>query len=492
VLYHGLVLFLLFWLVVQLTDFRVAAISSVVIAVLAVHVEPVAWIMGRKDILYALFSLLSMHFYLRFRKQTHIRSKILLYCAIIVCSVAAYMSKISAVILPVLLVLIAICESIDSDASNKVRLTRKDFTRIALEITPVLLLALIAYIGYRYNQEQYGVLARAYTYSPSDYLKVAFLINPLVLTELPKLIVAPNNLSIFYNDPALNTLFTWHHYVKAISVFSLIGLAVWHMWRTNIKALLLLTCFFVILLPYGNWKYFGFSYADRYLYFAVLFLIPALVSYLHPYMYQTNRWGLKIGIITVFLITIYNNYTYRQQHLYVWQNGETLWRNAISSPNASLRAYNSLTEYYITRASYAKKSEKTVLLEKAKANNQTIFNMPIKQGDPRLLAISYHNEGLITHDLSEQLQAFNQALDILPTYSDAMQSIALCYFKLAQREVDANKKSLYAQKSLHYFRQHIENPSSLSYTRSHSLEMLYQLKTKFPNLEIPDLDNAIR
>ena len=69
VLYHGFVLFLLFWLLVQLTDIRVAIISLGIIAVLAVHTEPVAWIMGRKDILYALFSLLSMNFYLRFRQK---------------------------------------------------------------------------------------------------------------------------------------------------------------------------------------------------------------------------------------------------------------------------------------------------------------------------------------------------------------------------------------------------------------------------------------
>ena len=110
-------------------------------------------------------------------------SRILLYSATVICSVAAYLSKISAVVLPVLLVLIALFESVDANTSNRVQLGRKNLTLISLEIAPILMLALIVYGGYQSILEQYGVLSRAYPYSASDYLKVAFVINPLILIE---------------------------------------------------------------------------------------------------------------------------------------------------------------------------------------------------------------------------------------------------------------------------------------------------------------------
>jgi len=491
VLYHGFVLFLLFWLLIQLTDFRVAIISLGIISVLAVHVEPVAWIMGRKDILCALFCLLSMHFYLRFRRQKQHKTRILLYSATVICSIAAYLSKISAVILPMLLALIAVFESIDTNGYARVQCGRKNLTRIALEIAPILLLALIVYGGYQSVLEHFGVLARAHPYSVSDHLIVAFVVNPLVLVEYLKIVIAPDNLSVFYTEPSIDTVFTWRHYVQAISVFALVGLIAWHMWRTNRKALLLLTCFFVILLPYGNWKYFGFSHANRYIYFAVLFLVPAVVAYLLPYFRQTKSWVVKISLVTVFLVVMFNNFAYRQQNLYVWQNGETLWLNEVSRPNAPLRVYNGLTSYYISRAADAKKTERIGWLKKAKASNQMIFNMPIKQHDQGSLAVTYYNEGFVTDDLFEQLQAFEHALDITPTYPAALQAAALCYFNLAQGEQTANKRTLYAQQSLQYYRRLFENPGTLSDSRDQHLMMLYQLKTKFPELEIPELNSTM-
>jgi hypothetical protein len=182
-----------------------------------------------------------------------------------------------------------------------------------------------------------------------------------------------------------------------------------------------------------------------------------------------------------------NNYTYRKEHIYVWQNGEALWLNAISHADAPLRVYNSLTEYYITRAAYARNADRQYWFNKGKANNQKIFNMPIRQNDQGLLAITYYNEGLMTDDLFEQLQLFKQALEILPTYSAAMQGIALCYFRLAELETDASTKNLYAQKSLEYFRKFLDNPGTLSDQRDKQLEVIDQLKTKFPSLEIQQL-----
>jgi hypothetical protein len=492
VLYHGLVIFLAFWLLVRLINFRVAVISISIIAVLAVHTEPVAWIMGRKDILSALFCLLSMHLYLRYKRQSQKGLQILLYGAMTVCSVAAYLSKISALVLPILLALVALFEAIDADKSKRAQFGGKYLTRTALEIAPVLLLAIGVFAAYHSNQENYGVLARVHEYSVSDYLKVAFIINPLVLIEYIKMVVAPYNFFAFYDEPSLDTVSNWFHYTKAISVFSIIGLIAWHMWRTNRKALIFLTCFFVILLPYANWKHFGFWYANRYVYFAALFLVPALVSYLLPYFNQSKNWSVKVALLTVFLLVVFNNYNYRQEHLYVWQNGETLWLNEVSRPDAPLVAYNNLTSYYISRAKYSTETARGGWLDKAKAINQVIFNMPIRQRDQELLAITHVNGAATTDDALQKLDAYTQAIDIAPGYSTAQFGMAITNYKLAMSEQNEEQKMLYAQQSLHYFRQHLDNSGTLSSTRDRHSVILNQLQAKFPGLEIPELNNTVQ
>lgn len=81
---------------------KVAALTAFFFGVHPMHVESVAWITERKDVLVACFYLFSMIGYLRYRKQSNLKHQLVF----ILSGVAAMLAKPSAVTLPLALLLI--------------------------------------------------------------------------------------------------------------------------------------------------------------------------------------------------------------------------------------------------------------------------------------------------------------------------------------------------------------------------------------------------
>jgi protein O-mannosyl-transferase len=103
VLLHALNTALLFLLLDALTGRRGrSAVVAALFAVHPLHVETVAWVADRKDLLAAFFSLLAIAAYLRYAR----RGSITAYVASLAAFVLAILSKAMAVTLPVLLLLL--------------------------------------------------------------------------------------------------------------------------------------------------------------------------------------------------------------------------------------------------------------------------------------------------------------------------------------------------------------------------------------------------
>jgi tetratricopeptide (TPR) repeat protein len=119
---------LVFWLIILLVkDFRVAAIVSALFGLHTMHVESVAWVSERKDVLYAFFFLISLVSYIYYV----IKQNKLLYLASITLFLLSLLSKGMAVSL--VLTLIAV----------DFYLGRKLAKKVVLEKIPYLLLALL-------------------------------------------------------------------------------------------------------------------------------------------------------------------------------------------------------------------------------------------------------------------------------------------------------------------------------------------------------------
>lgn len=124
---HLLATLAVFWFLLLLTESRgLAAVASLFFGIHPLHVESVAWISGRKDLLYGLFYLVSCACYVRWVRQSRKRDLVFALLAF----VASLLSKGMAVTLPLTLVAIDLY------------LRRPWNARVALEKTPFLALAL--------------------------------------------------------------------------------------------------------------------------------------------------------------------------------------------------------------------------------------------------------------------------------------------------------------------------------------------------------------
>lgn len=103
IIFHFLNVLLVFYVVFLLTKERaIAAISALLFGIHPLHVESVAWISERKDLLYSFFYLASLITYIMYRKRNNSYK---LYFLAIVLFLLSLFSKSAAVTLPLILVL---------------------------------------------------------------------------------------------------------------------------------------------------------------------------------------------------------------------------------------------------------------------------------------------------------------------------------------------------------------------------------------------------
>ncbi len=162
-IFNSLLVMLLAW---RLTTRRwVGCVAGLLFAVMPVHVEAVAWLSSRKDLLATLFLLGSANLYLAARMpRTHVmpsesfvrrvrESKRVAYSLSVLLFVFALMSKMTAVVLPALLLLLELFRGPSLHAASKPRraLMAAPFWGIAILFT-----ALASHIGSGLMREPYG------------------------------------------------------------------------------------------------------------------------------------------------------------------------------------------------------------------------------------------------------------------------------------------------------------------------------------------------
>jgi protein O-mannosyl-transferase len=128
VLFHLANVVLVFFLVLLLSRRRATAvIAACLFALHPMHVESVAWITERKDVVYAFFYLSALIFYLRFIQQGNRTN----YWMVSVCFILSLFSKTTAITLPLVLFLI--------DIYYRRKVTKQTF----LEKLPLLFFSLV-------------------------------------------------------------------------------------------------------------------------------------------------------------------------------------------------------------------------------------------------------------------------------------------------------------------------------------------------------------
>ncbi len=163
---------------------RIASLSALLFGVHPMHVESVAWVTGRKDVLYALFYLSALAGYVRYLEVKG-RERILPYCLVFLFFVLSLLSKSAAVTLPALLFLLDFY------------LARAFSSRLILEKLPFLALSVIFGWLAITGQASGGSLGRSYALSMPDRLCIT---SYSYLFYIVKFFI-PIKLSAFYPYP---------------------------------------------------------------------------------------------------------------------------------------------------------------------------------------------------------------------------------------------------------------------------------------------------
>lgn len=293
----------------QLTrNLHLAAIAALLFGVHSLHVESVAWISERKDVLYTFFYLLSLYSYIRYvpkRDQKWFGLSLLFF-------LLSCLSKGQAVTLAVTLFLV--------DIYMERKWTE---LKVLAEKIPFLIMALI--FGIVAFRAQLGADATIMANFPIQQ-RVAFASYGLVMYILK--LFYPFALSAYYPYPILGNVgdvpfIYWFCILPAIAFITLLFVS----WKRS-KPLFFGIGFFLLnivlllqLLPVGR-----AIMADRYAY------IPSIGYFFLAGFFLTNRKYIKLekvawviaGVYTVVLMFL----TFQQSK--VWLNSDTLWSDAIA------------------------------------------------------------------------------------------------------------------------------------------------------------------
>jgi tetratricopeptide (TPR) repeat protein len=325
------------------SQYRTALTASVIAASLfglhPLHVESVAWISERKDVLCTFFALLSLIMYVQFvvREEQYERRY---YLAGFFFFALALMSKPMAVTLPAIFMLMDIYPF----GRFSFRMTRENMTILG-EKVPFIILSLVSTVLTVMAQRTGGAIEPFAAYPLGTRILVA---SKAVVFYLSKMIF-PAGLSPYYPYPKNVSLFPLEFaapvlFFLAISILCVIA------WKKGKKVFLAVWVYYLVtLLPVIGIVQIGQqAAADRYTYIPSIgiFLLAGLgvsagIEKIHsrfPALFGGRRTALALPVILI--ISLMGVLTIHQ--ISIWKDSLTLW-------NAELRRFPGVYTAYVSR-----------------------------------------------------------------------------------------------------------------------------------------------
>lgn len=435
-----------------LISFLVAAIFGVH----PMHVESVAWVSERKDVLYSFFFLAGLISYIIFKKKE--RNRYFWLFLTFILFVFSCLSKAMAVVFPVILILI---DFLMSDTEGEKSIYKKLLKSIRSNNIFLLIpfFAVSIFFGSLAVHIQNGGDFFGTLNFVKDSRDVVNIVGPL--TVLQKLQIAsygffsylfkflfPFNLSILYPYPSLHEITAGPFSVKLwISLSGIILLAIATIWSVKKTKLYFFGLGFYLVTIIFVLQFIGvgtFMMAERYTYLPYIgfaFIPASLIAGSSQKVKNIFILLAVIFIITMMILT--------RQQVNVWYNSDTLWSKVIEkNPNNEL-ARRARGKYYYMLSSHAKtinekkKYEDKALVDfnkaiKAGTRNADVFEgmgvICVSRGDLKNALIylnvaisidpekgkSYYNRGMILDQLNkkeEAIENYNLALQYGPEFT---------------------------------------------------------------------------
>jgi len=340
-IFHSLNSILVFCLFLILSGNKIISFFvSIFFAIHPMHVESVAWISERKDVLYALFYLGSMIAYLRylnnFFKKRYLIISIILF-------IISLFTKPMAVSLPLVLFLL------DYYYDRKIE------KRVIIEKIPFFILAILFSILAIYTESD--AIEKEVLYSFSENVIFFFYRSCFYFLKL----FLPLKLSAIYPYPNKIDGFLPIEFILSPFVFTLIIILLIILFtrsKKDRKTILFGVLFFYITIaPVLQFIPVGRAIvAERYTYIPYLGLFFIIASFVFRFYdnYVKNRPTFKVLFLLLFCIVVASSGYLTWQRCHIWRNGIIFWSDFIKNNPDSPAGYNGRGSAYFLIGDYDK------------------------------------------------------------------------------------------------------------------------------------------
>ena len=292
----------------------VAFLTALLFGIHPMHIESVAWVSGRKDVLYVFFFLISLIAYLKYRSGPNKQTGWILLS--LTSFMFALLSKSMAMTLPLILLLIDYADG------------RRDWVKMIREKAFYWLFSLSLGLWAIHTQiVGQGIFPEEnYTIFQSLFVAIhnvgIYFIKAFIPFKLAAFHPFPTEIA---EGPPVYLYFT-------VLVVLFAAYFLWRMLRTFPHAVWGLGLFLISLLPILQFVPFGRAIiADRYTYFAYIGLFYAGSWGLDHFIEKGNLSRLKksgmIALIALFCLLMMR---ISYQRIAVWKDGESLWSDVIN------------------------------------------------------------------------------------------------------------------------------------------------------------------
>lgn len=364
-LLHFVNSYLVFILLLKITRSNAGSLLGTLLFVLhPIHVESVAWVTERKDVLYTLFFLLATIKWIDYRVNN--KKLDLIFANILF--ILSCLSKGMAVVWPACLIIIELLPP----SGNLIGSIQMKKLKAAI---PSLIIPFLIAIGFGaltvIAQRSEGAVRTESPFLIPDNLLIA---SRSILFYLEKTI-APFGLSAFYPYPEPARTFPVYWYLAPALLLSIFTLA-FQQNRKNSYALVSgIFLYSIIIFPVSQILPVGSAFAaDRYFYLASLGICLFLA-------YGWKTWSAKLPensglIIFALLLSSWGTMTYKRTQ--IWKDTESLFLDVIKTyPNVPV-AYNNIGNVYETKKEYQTAKAWYLKSVAAKANyTEGLMNMGV-------------------------------------------------------------------------------------------------------------------
>ena len=439
--------------------FYMAVWIAVLFAAAPVHVEPVCWVMGRKDLLVSFFMLTALILQTTELTTSSTPTRRQLYLLGILVTIAALLSKINALSFFMVLALhrffFPYLTSQMTPSQPFETGTGRRLAHSAVMVIPHALISIGIYFWYKGILTQWGILDRGVDSLSLYHLKNLILFTPLIIGRYLQLIFFPGNFRIYYDWPSIfQTMNLWDVGLSVV-LSAIILLMLVHAWRRHKDICFYLMAFLALMIPYFNIMYIGIWLANRYVYFSSFCLLTAAYLALERVVLKNQPSRIRMAcVVMAAVVVIWAGHTWFYQKAF--KDDHSLWRYETGLKNPSLMAYSSMADVLVKQASFESDPElRKPLYEEAgrliSAGFDRFRSANMKENSWELAKL-YYLQGILARKMEQpqekQLACFEKAYELNPREKAVIWNLADVLFRLAVKSEGEEIRQQLAGRSL--------------------------------------------